>query len=139
MRILPHDHKPAHFKMDFGDEDGFSADNQDEENNFEIVADLLEESDFQIGKEDDLNNDVSFIYVHRISFIVSRCKNNFRVVFAREDFLQTCLVCAPSFLAYFFLIFRTISKTIYVMHYIALHYCPKFQACNGSFCCYEEI
>ena len=43
--------------MDFGVEGGFSAHNQDEENNFEIVADLLEENDFQIEKEDDLNND----------------------------------------------------------------------------------
>ena len=58
---MSRDRKPAHFKMDFGVEGGFSADNQDEENNFEIVADLLEESDFQIEKEDDLNNDVSFI------------------------------------------------------------------------------
>ena len=90
-------------------EGGFSADNQDEENNFEIVADLLEESDFQIEKEDDLNNDVSFIYVHKILFIASRCKNNFRVVFVRKDFLQTCLA---SFLAQFLGIFRTISKTI---------------------------
>ena len=99
MKILSRDRKPAHFKMDFGVEGGFSADNQDEENNFEIVADLLEESDFQIEKEDDLNNDVSFIYVHKILFIASRCKNNFRVVFVRKDFLQTCLACAPSFLA----------------------------------------
>ena len=50
MKILSRDRKPAHFKMDFGVEGGFSADNQDEENNFEIVADLLEESDFQIEK-----------------------------------------------------------------------------------------
>ena len=97
MKILSRDRKPAHFKMDFGVEGGFSADNQDEENNFEIVADLLEESDFQIEKEDDLNNDVSFIYVHKILFIASRCKINFRVVFVRKDFLQTCLECAPSF------------------------------------------
>ena len=45
---------------------GSNADNEDEENNFEIVAYLLEESDFEIEKEDDLNNDVSFIYVHKI-------------------------------------------------------------------------
>ena len=96
---MSRDRKPAHFEMDFGVESGFSADNQDEENNFEIVADLLEESDFQIEKEDDLNNDVSFSYVHKILFIVSRCKNNFRVIFVRKDFLQTCLACAPSFLA----------------------------------------
>ena len=50
MKILSRDRKPAHFKMDFGVEGGFSADNQDEENNFEIVVDLLEESDFQIEK-----------------------------------------------------------------------------------------
>ena len=75
------------------------AGNQDEENNFEIVVDLHEESDFQIGKENDLNNDVSFIYVHKILFIASRCKNNFRAVFVRKDFLQICLACAPSFLA----------------------------------------
>ena len=99
MNILSRDRKPAHFKMNFGVEGGFSVDNQDEENNFEIVADLLEESDFQIEKEDDLNNDVSFIYVHKILFIASRCKNNFRVVFVRKDFLQICLACAPSFLA----------------------------------------
>ena len=80
-------------------EGGLSADNQDEEGNFEIAADLLEESDFQIEKEDDLNNDISFIYVHKISFIASGCKNNFRVVFVRKDFLQTCLACDPSFLA----------------------------------------
>ena len=61
MKILSRDRKPPHFKMDFGVEGGFSADNQDEENNFEIVADLLEERDFQIEKEDGLNNDVSFI------------------------------------------------------------------------------
>ena len=99
MKILSRDRKPAHFKMDFGMEGGFSAENQDEGNNFEIVADLLEESDFQIEKEDDLNNDVSFIYIHKILFIVSRCKNKFRVVFVRKDFLQTCLACTPIFLA----------------------------------------
>ena len=85
--------------MDFGVEGDFSADNQDEENNFEIVVDLLKESDFQIQKEDDLNNDVSFIHVHKILFIASRCKNNFRPVFVTKDFLQTCLECVPSFLA----------------------------------------
>ena len=58
--------KPAHFKIDFDVDDGFSADNQGVENDFEIVADLLEESGFQIEKEDNLNNDVSFIYVHKI-------------------------------------------------------------------------
>ena len=99
MKILSRDRKPAHFEMDFCVEGGFSADNQDEENNFEIVADLLEESDFQINKEDDLNSDVSFIYVHKILFIASRCKNNFRIVFVRKDLLQTCLACAPTFLA----------------------------------------
>ena len=57
MNVFSRDRKPAHLQMDFGVEGGFSADNQDEENNFEIVADLLEESDFQIEKEDDLNND----------------------------------------------------------------------------------
>ena len=50
MEILSRDRKPAYFKMDFGLESGFSADNQDEECNFEIVVDLLEESDFQIEK-----------------------------------------------------------------------------------------
>ena len=65
--------KPAHFKIDFDVDDGFSADNQGAENDFEIVADLLEESGFQIEKEDNLNNDVSFIYVHKISFLASRC------------------------------------------------------------------
>ena len=81
-------------------EGGLSADNQGEENNFEIVIDLHKESDFQIGKENnDLNNDVSFIYIHKIFFIASRYKINFRVVFVRKDFLQTCLACAPSFLA----------------------------------------
>ena len=40
-------------------EGGFSADNQDEENNFEIIADLLEENDFQIEKADDL---ILFMY-----------------------------------------------------------------------------
>ena len=99
MKILSRDRKPAHFKMDFGVEGRFSADNQDKENNFEIVADLHEESDFQIGKENDLDNHVSFIYVYKILFIASRCKNNFRVAFVRKDFLQTCLACAPSFLA----------------------------------------
>ena len=44
--------------MDFGVESGFSTDNQDEENNFENVADLLEETDFQIEEVDDLNYDV---------------------------------------------------------------------------------
>ena len=71
MKILSRDRKPAHFKMDFGVEGGFSADNQDEENNFEIVADLLEESDCQIKKEVNLNNDVSFIYEHKILFIAT--------------------------------------------------------------------
>ena len=75
--------------MDFGVEGGFRADNQDEENNFEIVADLLKERGFQIEKEDDLNNDVSFFYVHKILFVASRCINNFRVIFVRKDFLQT--------------------------------------------------
>ena len=93
MKILSRYRKPAHFKMDFGVEGDFSADNQDEENNFETVADLLEESDFQIEKEDDLNNDVSFIYIRKILFVASRGKNNFRVVFVRKDFLQTCLSC----------------------------------------------
>ena len=60
--------------MGFGVDGGFSADNYDVENEFEIVADLLEESDFQIEKENDLNN-VSFIYVHKILFIASRCMN----------------------------------------------------------------
>ena len=80
--------------MDFGLEVGVSADNQDKENEFQIVANLLEESGFQIEKENDLNNDASFIYVHKILFIASRCINNFRVVFVRKDFLQTCLACA---------------------------------------------
>ena len=71
MKILSRDRKSAHFKMDLGVEDGFSADNQDEENNFEILDDLLEESDFQIAKEDDLYNDISFIYVHKILFIAT--------------------------------------------------------------------
>ena len=59
MKILSRDRKHAHFKMDFGMEGGFSADNQDEENNFEIIADLLEENDFQIEKADDL---ILFMY-----------------------------------------------------------------------------
>ena len=41
--------------LHIGVEGGFSADNQDEENNFEIVADLRVKSDFQIEKEDNLN------------------------------------------------------------------------------------
>ena len=65
MKILSRDRKPAQFKMDFRVQGGFGADNQDEEDNFEIVADLLKESDFQIEKEDDLNNDLSFTYVHK--------------------------------------------------------------------------
>ena len=73
MKILSRGRKPAHFKIDFDVDDGFSADNQGVENDFEIVADLLEESGFQIEKEDNLNNDVSFIYVHKISFLASRC------------------------------------------------------------------
>ena len=48
------------------------ADNQDVENNFETVADLLEESGFQIEKEDHINNDVIFIYVHKIFFVSRR-------------------------------------------------------------------
>ena len=43
---MSRDRKPAHFKMDFG-VDGFSADNQDVENDFEIAADLLDESGFK--------------------------------------------------------------------------------------------
>ena len=69
LKILSRDRKPAHFKMDFGVDGGFSADNQDVENDFEIFADLLEEIGFQIKKEDNLNNDVSFIYVHKTLFI----------------------------------------------------------------------
>ena len=67
------DRKPAHFKMDFSVDGGFSADNQDVENDFEIFADLLEEIGFQIKKEDNLNNDVSFIYVHKTLLIAKRC------------------------------------------------------------------
>ena len=59
--------------MDFGVDGVCIGDNQDVENDFAIVSDLLEESGFQIGKEDDLNNDVSFIYVHKKLFIASRC------------------------------------------------------------------
>ena len=70
---MSRDRKPAHFKMDFGVDGGFSADNQDVENDFEIFADLLEEIGFQIKKEDNLNNDVSFIYVHKTLFIAKRC------------------------------------------------------------------
>ena len=99
MKILSRDRKTLHFKMDFGMEGGFSADNQDDKNNFQIVAELLEERDFQIRKKDDLNNDVSFVYIRKILFIASRCKNNFRVVFVREDFRHTCLACGPRFLA----------------------------------------
>ena len=73
MKILSRDRKPAHFKMDFGVDGGFSADNQDVENDFEIFADLLEEIGFQIKKEDNLNNDVSFIYVHKTLLIAKRC------------------------------------------------------------------
>ena len=69
LKILSRDRKHAHFKMDFGVDGGFSADNQDVENDFEIFADLLEEIGFQIKKEDNLNNDVSFIYVHKTLFI----------------------------------------------------------------------
>ena len=75
-------------------EGGFSADKQDVENDFDIVADLLEESGFQIEKDDDLNNDASFIYVHKILFIPSSCINNFRDVFVRKNFPLTCLACA---------------------------------------------
>ena len=67
------------------------ADNQDVENDFEIVADPLEKSGFQIEKEDHINNDVSFIYVHKIFFISRRCINNFQIAFVRKDFLQTCI------------------------------------------------
>ena len=58
-----------------------------------IVADLLEESGFQIEKDYDLNNDVSFIYVYKILFIAGSFIKNFPVVFVRKDFLQTCLAC----------------------------------------------
>ena len=54
-------------------------------------TDQLEVSHFEIKKENDLHNDVSFIYVHKILSVASRCKNNFRVVFIWKDFLQTCL------------------------------------------------
>ena len=64
------------------------ADNQDVENDFETVADLLEESDFQIEKEDHINNDVIFIYVHKIFFVFRRCIKNFQDVFVRKNFLQ---------------------------------------------------
>ena len=40
MKTLLRDRKPAHFKMDFSVDGGFSADNQDVENDFEIAADL---------------------------------------------------------------------------------------------------
>ena len=70
---MSRDRKPAHFKMDFGVDGGFSADNQDVENDFEIFADLLKEIGFQIKKEDNLNNDVSFIYVHKTLLIAKRC------------------------------------------------------------------
>ena len=86
------DQKPAHFKLDFSVEGNFSANSQDEEINFKIVADLLEESGFQIEKEDDLNNDVSFNYAHKILFVASRCKNNFRVVFVRKDLCSSFFV-----------------------------------------------
>ena len=64
------------------------ADNQDVENDFETVADLLEESGIQIEKEDHINNDVIFIYVHKIFFVFRRCINNFQDVFVRKNFLQ---------------------------------------------------
>ena len=91
MKILSCDRKAVHFKTDFAVEGDVSADNQDVENGFEIVANLLEESGFQIEKDDDLNNDVSFIYVRKILFIASGCINNFQVIFVRIDFLETCL------------------------------------------------
>ena len=91
MKVFSRDRKPAHLQMDFGVEGGFSADSQDEENNFEIVADLLEESDFQIEIEDDLNNDVTFIYVHKLLFIASSCKNNFRIVFIKKTSFRHAL------------------------------------------------
>lgn len=52
---------------------GFSSDNQGVENKFQTAADLVEESAFQIEEEDDLNDYVSFIYVHKSLFIASSC------------------------------------------------------------------
>ena len=66
--------------MYFGVEGGFIADKQDVRNNFEIVASLLEGIGLQIKKQDNLNNDVSSISVHKILFIARRCINNFQVV-----------------------------------------------------------
>ena len=45
---------------------GFSADNKNEENSFETVPDLLEDSDFEIKKQNDLNNDIILIYAHKM-------------------------------------------------------------------------
>ena len=62
------------------------ADNQDVENNFETVADLLEESGFQIEKEYHINNDVIFIYVPKI-FFVSR-RYNFEMFLSGKTFFR---------------------------------------------------
>ena len=91
---MPRDRKAVHFKMDFNVKGGVSADNQDVEKDFEIVADLFQESGFQIEKENNLNNDVSFIYVQKRLFLASSCINTYRVVFVRKYFLQTCLASA---------------------------------------------
>lgn len=80
--------------MDFGIEGGLSSKNQDVDNYFETIDDLLEENAFQIKKQRSSNNYISFIYMHNVSFVASSCINNFRAIFVRKDFIPNCLLCA---------------------------------------------
>ena len=73
MKTFTRGCNPAHFETDFDVGGGFSSDNQGVENKFQTAADLVEESAFQIEEEDDLNDYVSFIYVHKSLFIASSC------------------------------------------------------------------
>ena len=52
--------------MDFGIEGGLSSKNQDVDNYFETIDDLLEENAFQIKKQSSSNNYISFIYMHNV-------------------------------------------------------------------------
>lgn len=69
MKTRTRDRESLYFKMKF--EEGYwRADSPDEENETEIVANLHEESDFQIEKEDDLTDHVCSIYMHKLSLVL---------------------------------------------------------------------
>ena len=73
MKTFTRGCNPAHFETDFNVGGGFSSENEHVENNFQTAADLVEESAFQIEEEDDINNYLSLIYVHKSLFIASGC------------------------------------------------------------------